>query len=146
MERILVPVDGSAGSLKATAFAARLAADTGASLVLVHVYDAPGAAHLGLTAMSKEELTAAQERLSEGHFAAARAEIGVAGSDQGGLEVRQLTELGDPAETLVECARREGIDLVVMGSRGLSPVRELLLGSVSEKVMRTCPCPVTIVR
>jgi universal stress protein A len=38
------------------------------------------------------------------------------------------------------------VDLVVMGSRGLSPMKELLIGSVSETVLRHAPCPVTVVR
>ncbi len=50
------------------------------------------------------------------------------------------------ADEIVAIARRESVDLIVMGSRGLSPVRELLLGSVSEKVIRHAHCAVTVVR
>lgn len=55
-------------------------------------------------------------------------------------------QVGDPAEEIVDLARLEGYDMVVMGSRGLSHVRELLMGSVSHKVLHTAPCPVLIVR
>jgi nucleotide-binding universal stress UspA family protein len=62
VERILVPVDGPKGSLKAARFVAKLARDRSASLLLVRVYDAPAAANLGLTAVSGEELQAAKDR------------------------------------------------------------------------------------
>lgn len=55
-------------------------------------------------------------------------------------------QVGEPAEEIVDYARLEQIDMIVMGSRGLSPIKELLLGSVSDKVLRTAPCPVLIVR
>ena len=54
--------------------------------------------------------------------------------------------MGEPAEEIVDYARLEEVDLIVMGSRGLSPIQELLLGSVSDKVLRTAPCPVLIAR
>jgi len=55
-------------------------------------------------------------------------------------------QVGEPAEEIVDYARLEQVDLIVMGSRGLSPIKELLLGSVSDKVLRTAPCPVLIAR
>jgi len=55
-------------------------------------------------------------------------------------------QVGEPAEEIVDLARLEGYDMVVMGSRGLSPMKELLLGSVSNRVLHTAPCPVLVVR
>lgn len=55
-------------------------------------------------------------------------------------------QVGEPAEEIVDLARLEAYDMVVMGSRGLSPMKELLLGSVSNRVLHTAPCPVLIVR
>nr|WP_280953686.1 universal stress protein [Symbiobacterium terraclitae] len=55
-------------------------------------------------------------------------------------------QVGEPAEEIVDYARLEQVDLIVMGSRGLSPIKELLVGSVSDKVLHTAPCPVLIVR
>jgi nucleotide-binding universal stress UspA family protein len=92
VERILVPVDGPKGSLKAARFVAKLARDRSASLLLVRVYDAPAAANLGLTAVSGEELQAAKDRLSEEHFLAARSEIGATE-----IGIHDLPEIGDPA-------------------------------------------------
>lgn len=55
-------------------------------------------------------------------------------------------QVGEPAEEIVDLARLEGYDMIVIGSRGFSPMKELLLGSVSNKVLHTAPCPVLVVR
>jgi len=51
-------------------------------------------------------------------------------------------ELGDTAARIVEYARREGIDLIVMGTHGRTGATRVLLGSVAERVIRAAPCPV----
>lgn len=55
-------------------------------------------------------------------------------------------QVGEPAEEIVEMARLEAFELIVIGSRGLSPLKELLLGSVSNRVVHTAHCPVLVVR
>lgn len=52
---------------------------------------------------------------------------------------------GDPAPAIVEYARGHGIDLIVMGTHGRTGVSRALLGSVTERVVRTAPCPVLAV-
>ena len=54
--------------------------------------------------------------------------------------------LGDPAQQIVELAAKLEIDLIVIGSRGLNKVSEMLLGSVSRKVTHDAHCPVMIVK
>ncbi len=53
---------------------------------------------------------------------------------------------GASAESIVNYARERGMDLIVMGTHGRSGLAHLLIGSVSEKVVRTAPCPVMTVR
>lgn len=55
-------------------------------------------------------------------------------------------QVGEPAEEIVDFARYEAVDMIVMGNRGLSPIKEILMGSVSNRVLHLAPCPVLIVK
>lgn len=140
MKHILVPVDGSDGARHAARLASKLAVALGAQISLVHVYDAPTASLLGLAHLSRDEVKAAEARIARGSFDAARAEIAPT------VDVTEVPEIGDPAATIVQTAKARAADLVVMGSRGLSGAKGLLVGSVSDYVVHHAPCPVTIVR
>lgn len=138
--RLLVPVDGSGDSVKAAAFAADLAGCSGAEIVLLHVYDAPAAVAMGLVPLVPAEVDDTQAKLAQDCFAKAKAAMG-------SIEAAEhLVEIGHPAECILEVAKREAVSQIVMGGRGLSPFKKLLLGSVSERVLQSALCPVTIVR
>jgi nucleotide-binding universal stress UspA family protein len=53
---------------------------------------------------------------------------------------------GDPAEEIIECAEKENMDLIVVGSRGLNAIQEFMLGSVSHKVVQKADRPVLVVK
>lgn len=59
--------------------------------------------------------------------------------------VSKQIETGTPAEAILTAAEKEKAGLIVMGSRGLGPVKELLLGSVSHRVVTHAPCPTLVV-
>lgn len=141
MQTILVPVDGSHGANAAARFAARLARDSGARLILLHVYDAPTAAAMGLARRSEEDYQHALEEVSAETFEAAGAAMGKVTA-----RIEHKTVVGHPANEIVVEAEKASADLIVMGSRGRSEVAAYLLGSVSERVLRHAPCPVTVVR
>lgn len=61
------------------------------------------------------------------------------------LKVREKVELGPPDKAIVQRAKMEGADLIVMATHGRSGLAHVLLGSVTEKVVRTAPCPVLTV-
>ena len=63
-----------------------------------------------------------------------------------GVSVTRKLPEGHPAEVLTAAAAQPGTGLVVMGARGVGGVKRLLLGSVSENVLRAAPCPVLIVK
>lgn len=63
-----------------------------------------------------------------------------------GLKVHGLLFYGDPATTILEFATENNVDLIVMGSRGLSTFKELFLGSVSHKITQSAKCSVLIVK
>ena len=68
-------------------------------------------------------------------------------ADRQNLAARAVVRISDaPADEIVDYARDEGIDLIVMGTHGRKAVAHLLLGSVAERVVRAAPCPVLTVR
>lgn len=142
MKSILVPVDGSESANRAAAFAAALGRALSSELTLLYVYDAPAAAVLGLASLGGSEVKQALEKAAEASFARALAAMG----DVSGMRVEKVATTGHPFEEIVSHAKSLACDLIVMGSRGLSPLQEMLLGSVSDRVLRFAPCAVTIVR
>lgn len=142
MKSILVPVDGSESANRAAGFAATLGRALSSQLTLLYVYDAPAAAVLGLASLGEAAVKAALEKVAENSFARALAAMG----DVSELRLEQVSTTGHPFEEIVSHAKSLSSDLIVMGSRGLSPLQEMLLGSVSDRVLRFAPCAVTIVR
>ena len=63
-----------------------------------------------------------------------------------GVTVTFLVWTGDPGESIVSAAEAENVDLVVVGTHGRGTIGRLLLGSVSEHVVRNAPCPVLVIR
>lgn len=60
--------------------------------------------------------------------------------------VESVVRRGSPADEIVRYAEEKGTGLIVMGSRGWGEMHAVLLGSVSERVLHSAPCPVLIVR
>jgi nucleotide-binding universal stress UspA family protein len=61
------------------------------------------------------------------------------------VKVDEKVELGSPDKNIVERAKTEGVDLIIMATRGSSGLSRLFLGSVTEQVIRNAPCPVLVV-
>lgn len=143
MKHIVVPVDGSEQAARAALFAARLAAPHGARITLLFVYDAPAAVSMGLAGLAgKEGLAEAARATADAAFGAALAVM----ADAVDAEPEQTLVVGSPAVEIITFTERSPVDLVVMGSRGMSSMEGLVMGSVSERVLRGARCPVTIVR
>ncbi len=138
MRRLLVPVDGSAQSLKAAKYAGEMARD-GATVHLLNVQ--------GPLPSAVSDFLANAERRSfhrdEGEVAMREVRAAL---DAAGVRHESHVAVGPVAETVVAYAREAGCDHIVMGSRGLSPIPNLLLGSVVTRVLHLAEIPVTIVR
>ena len=66
--------------------------------------------------------------------------------DTEGVQFETLLTMGNPVQTIVETAKKGNHDLIVLGARGLSPIKEVFLGSVSHGVATHAQCPVLIVK
>ena len=62
------------------------------------------------------------------------------------IDITEKIIVGDPPQVICSVAQEIGCDLIVMGSRGRNPIKGLLLGSVSMRVLQLSPCPVLIVK
>ena len=136
--RILVAVDGSESAKKAFVKSVFLAQKCNSKLYVVHIvldweYGGDSAATFELI----EELRAKGMELLEKCKKQAL---------QNNVQVETILEQGDYAHEIIEVAKRNDCELIIMGSRGMSPIKELMLGSVSLKVMHHAACPVMVVR
>ena len=140
---ILCPIDFSDISIRALTYAAAFAQWYEAQLDVLHVAPTfaeefiprePGAMphpwEIGVA--SREEITAAMHRA-------------VAAADAARVNPRVLTQEGRAHEMIVRRAQAQPADLLVMGTHGRSGFNRLLLGSVTERVLRAAPCPVLTV-
>ena len=155
--KILVPIDGSEHSRRALAVAHRLVSGDG-TLYLLNVAEWPHATDpLGIAAgaralgVSAEQVELSARRLLEKVEAAEQAGHGLMEQtkEQMGLadvDTENIVRTGSPADLILEEARRLGVDAIVMGSRGLSDLKGLILGSVSHKVLHAASCAVITVR
>ena len=141
MKRALVPIDGSEDALRA--FAHALGELRGRSDAELHVLNVqtppihPWPGKLVPPDVIDEEL----RRAGEAIVAIAERPAAVAG-----VACTRHVRIGHPAAEIADCARELGCDAIVMGSRGLGRVANLMLGSVAHKVVHLADVPVTLVR
>jgi len=140
MKRILVGVDGSESSQKAARLAADIALRFGARLTLAYAV-APLLLPPDAYGLTTADATDEHEKFANKVLAMAASRIGEAG-----IEIDTVVLLGPPAETLADAASAPDVDLVAVGSRGRGAVARVVLGSVSDRVVRICPKPVLVVR
>jgi len=136
--RLLLATDLGEASTSATEQAFDLAASLGAQLVAVSIID-PGSLVLP-GGRFRARIDQVRERLER------EAQVLVARGRERGIDVSFLVWTGDPGDQIVAAAEAEGADMIVVGSHGRGTVGRLLLGSVSEHVVRNAGCPVLVVR
>jgi nucleotide-binding universal stress UspA family protein len=139
-KKILLATDTSEDAALASRAAVDLCAKTGAELHVAHVWKplpqqtAPGDYWEYAYPMSKEYATA----VFEGEIERLRD----AGGEVAGTHLRE----GSPAEQILDLADELGAGLILIGSRGLGSLGQLVLGSVSERIVHHATCPVLVVR
>ncbi len=136
-KQIVWSTDGSEYAQRALPYVKGLAREGGAAITIVHVVERiEGGGAVGLPRRADEsELQARLQKLA--------AEL----SEEGfGASLIVRGDVGTrPAHEVVDVAREVGADLIVVGSRGLSAIGGLLLGSVAHRLLHLAPCPVLVV-
>jgi nucleotide-binding universal stress UspA family protein len=136
IRRVLLATDLEAASDAATGLALDLAHDLGADLLILSVID-PLARRSGAPARRVDQVRGLRESAAQAIAERGRSR---------GVVVEFLVWEGDPGEAIVEAAGSEQVDLVVVGSHGRGSMGRLLIGSVSDHVVRHAPCPVLVAR
>ncbi|MFB6283771.1 MAG: universal stress protein [Halobacteria archaeon] len=139
-DKILVPTDGSEGTRKAVNHALAIAEKFGSELNVVYVINTSAYSTLPAEA-NWESVTSALRK--EGRAATS----GIIEEAEGrGVDVEKSIKEGVPHREILEYVDEEDIDLVVMGTHGKTGLDRFLLGSVTEKVVRSCHQPVLTVK
>jgi nucleotide-binding universal stress UspA family protein len=136
-QRILVGYDGSEQSEKAVDAAITIARCLDAYVLAMAVARPP-------EPPTSVELEAALDNAHE-HFEAGLKKVVERGKEQG-VTIETAFAVGHPGEQLIHRAEEEHFDLIIVGRRGTSLFQKMILGSVSERVLRYAHCPVMVVK
>jgi nucleotide-binding universal stress UspA family protein len=139
--KILVPTDFSDPAREALRVAIDLARESKGSLTLVHAWDVSAFAFVGdgliLSSLYADIPAAAEQQLAEWKRDAEKL---------GAVDIATRLANGPAWDKIVEAAKRESAELIVMGTHGRTGLKHALIGSVAERVVRHAPCPVLVVR
>lgn len=140
LNTILVPVDFSAACTKAVHYGVTLAERFGSRLILLHVVE-EGSPISGIESIPESLLDHHVGRKLESKLSAIALKVAPAT-----LPVTPLVVQGKPHRKIVQEAASLNADLIIMGTKGNTGLKRVLMGSVAEQVVREAQCPVLVVR
>lgn len=140
-KKILVATDGSENAAKAASYGVNIAKSTGAEVYAVYVVSTQ---HAVTTRSVKGWSDSFEEYLT--NIGDSALEYVEKLGKESGVKVQPVILKGIPAERILDYTEEKGIDLIVMGTQGLTGVKKFLIGSVSENVLRYSKVPVMIIR
>lgn len=142
-KKILVPLDGSERSIKALDHAISLAEKFSAKITLVNVIPIlPPYTDTTIDRLGHVQQSIIDELLKSGHDLLDQY---VSSFSDKNIEMDQHIIIGNPAKEILDKAKLEDYDLIVIGSRGLGEIKGYIMGSVSNRVSRHATCPVLII-
>ena len=140
-KRILVPVDFSKHCDTALDLAIELAKESGSEIHLLHAYELPASVTMAYGVAIPQSVWDGVQEAAAKKLAESLARVTAAG-------IKGTTHLltAPAADAIAETATAQHADLIVMGTRGLTGLKHVLLGSVAERTIRIAPCPVLTVK
>ncbi len=149
---LLVPVDGSKGSLDAVQLASRMASAMNLPMELLYAFPHDGMEMFGTLSyepteeeiryMNPEEFEKLREKTTREVFDSAKGAI----PGDAGIKVSEVKLSGHAAEAILKYAKSADEPMIIVGSRGLSTFKGILVGSISQSLVHHAECPVTVVR
>ena len=151
-QKILVPLDGSEHSLRALEKAVQIAEKFSGKITLIHVYSVqpimmPEPSTVGslsipiITGAEVSTMIEAAKKLGNRIL-----EDGEKRIKTSGVKVEKMLVEGHAVEEIVRVADQGSFDLIVIGARGVSHMREMLLGSVTDGVIHHARCPILVMK
>lgn len=138
--KILVPVDGSDISYRAFDSALFLSERLGSKITAIHVIENVPTVYIQSQKILDEILEThkneSQKILDECSSVASKK----------GITINTILLEGNPASTILEFSQMEKYEVIIIGSRGMGHFKELILGSVSSKILHHSLCPVLLIR
>ena len=138
--KILVPVDGSDISYRALDSALFLSERLGSKITAIHVIEQVPTVYIQSQKIL-DELLAAHKNESQKILDKCSSI-----ATQKGIAINTTLLEGNPASTILEFSQREKYEVIIIGSRGMGHFKELVLGSVSSKILHHSLCPVLLIR
>ena len=140
MKRILVPVDGSECALRALSYAAARARETKAEVHALHVEPPPHYQEARIYAI-REDIAKIHEEARQRVLRDATCSL-----EREGIPHAAHMAGGEIARTIANFAHEQKFDEIVMGTRGMTALGQILLGSVASRVVHFAKVPVTLVK
>jgi nucleotide-binding universal stress UspA family protein len=144
-QKLLVAFDGSEDSKKAIKTACSLGKVLGSKLMILHVYTVPVYAYAGPGGVPPISIDSLEGAAKARAAAVVGAGLELA-KDEGVEASGETLQSGSVVEAIVDYAAKENVQLVVIGTRGMTGFKRMLLGSVSVGVVAHAHCPVMVVR
>ena len=141
LNKILVPTDFSERSKKAVLYALRFAEQFGCEIALLYVVE-PATPMIGAP-LAVEPFT------DEDEFSMAEKDLAVLAAEShtnGAHSITSLVRVGHAPNEITKAAKDMDVDLIIIATHGYTSWRHLCIGSTAERVVRTAPCPVLVVR
>jgi len=141
VSKILVPIDFSEHARPILDWASHLAEVHGASILLLHAYHLPVEFQQLEGAYLPPDFWSNVKSEAEQTLAKYAADL-----EKAGTRVETVVREGYPASVIIDEAAERGVDLIVIGTHGLSGLKHMLLGSIAERVVQKAHCPVLTVK
>jgi len=135
-----VPVDGSDNSYRALDAALFLSEKLGSDITVLHVMEQIPIIHIESQKLLSELLENYKKENQD--ILSKCLEI----ARKKGVTINTILLQGNPASIILDFSKKEKYDIVIMGSRGMGKFKELILGSVSSKIVHHSPCAVLLIR
>jgi len=144
--KILVATDGSDNAANALRYAIEFALKWDAPLIVLSVIPPLKPILLDPDYFLPTHVTEFEEELEKAYQNILDEAVKTVADEQPGIRVEARLESGRPPDVIMDVARNENVDLIVMGSRGLGGITGSVLGSISQAVVHSCIKPILIVK